>query len=157
MDLTEILIEAKKKWGKSVVEAIKKKISEINLIDSGELEKSITFDPSEGVDGGQIFSMKEYAKFQDLGVNPVGKNLYETEFQFKGNFVGTANAIKKWGKLGDKNPYAVARKIQFITGLKPKKFYRSIIEAQLEGLGQIYADAYSQYLNDQIEKYNKKK
>ena len=156
-ELETLLVEAKKKWGQSVVEAIKKKIDELNINDRGQMKASVNFNPSETADGDNPFSIIDYGEFQDSGVNPVGQKLYETEFQFKGKYFGTAEAIKSWSKLGEKNPYAVAYKIQFVTGLKPRKFYRSVIEANLEKLGEIWSKTYNDYLTKQIESYNSTK
>ena len=155
-ELENLLVAAKKKWGGSVVEAIKKKIDELNINDRGQMKASVAFDPSETADGDNPFIIIDYGNFQDRGVNPVGQKLYETDFAFKGKYFGTAEAIKAWSKLGEKSPYAVAYKIQFVTGLKPKKFFRSTIEANLEKLGDVFAQTYNDYLTKQIESYNSK-
>lgn len=156
-ELESLLVAAKKKWGQSVVEAIKKKIDELNINDSGQMKSSVAFDPSETADGDNPFIIIDYGNYQDRGVNPLGQKLYETDFQFRGKYFGTAEAIKSWSKLGEKSPYAVAYKIQFVTGLKPKKFFRSTIEANLEKLEGDWAKVYGDYLTKQIESYNKSK
>lgn len=147
----KILTDVKNKWGQGVVEAIKKKMDEIGINDTGALKNSIKFEGTETPDGEQKWSGLEYANFQDQGVNPVGQKLYETPYQFKGKWAGTAQALKSWGKLGEKNEWAVAYKIQYITGLKPRRFIKDVVEAQLEVLSEDFAKAYQQVLEQAIQ------
>lgn len=151
MTIDEILKEVEINWGKETVEAIKKKIDEENVIYSGNLKTSVRYETGDSVGNIQI-KMDDYGKFQDLGVNPVGGALYETEFIFKGNWQGTALALQEWASSKGLNEWAVARKIQYQTGLEPKKFYTSVLESRLPVLGEALMKAYQDYLDSSINR-----
>lgn len=151
MTIYEILQEAKREWGAETVEAIKLKINEDDIIFQSVLLNSIAFKQDTTLDGEINFDMaKPYGKFIDEGVNGTSVSV-GSEFSFRGKWKGTALAIKPWADAKGLNPYAVARKIQR-DGIKPRRFFGSVIESRLPDLAKKLEAAYTTYLNDAINK-----
>lgn len=151
--ITELIAEVEANWQIEVIAAIKKKIQDIGLVDTGNLADSIK---SEAEGDNLRFTMAEYGKFQDAGVNPDGQKLYNTEFSFKGKWQGTAQALKSWALARDINPWAVAWSLQFITGIKPKNFFSDTIESMQPLLGERIEDIIIQKLEFETKKYGAK-
>lgn len=150
MTIYEILQEAKREWGAETVEAIKLKINEDDIIFQSVLLNSIAFEQDQTLDGEINFKMSDYGKFIDRGVNGTSVSV-GSEFSFRGKWQGTALAIKPWADAKGLNPYAVARKIQR-DGIKPRRFFESVIESRLPDLAKNLEAAYTKYLNDAINK-----
>jgi hypothetical protein len=150
MTIYEILQEAKRQWGAETVEAIKLKINEGDIIWQSTLLNSIRFEQDDSLDGEIDFKMTEYGKFIDEGVNGTS-NSVGSQFTFRGNWKGTALAIKPWADSKGINPYAVAKSIQK-SGIKPRRFFNSVIESRLPDLATKLEIAYTTYLNDTINK-----
>jgi hypothetical protein len=150
MTIYEILQEAKRQWGAETVEAIKLKINEGDIIWQSTLLNSIRFQQDDSLDGEIDFKMTEYGKFIDEGVNGTS-NSVGSQFTFRGNWKGTALAIKPWADSKGINPYAVAKSIQK-SGIKPRRFFNSVIESRLPDLATKLEIAYTTYLNDAINK-----
>lgn len=150
MTIYEILQEAKREWGAETVEAIKLKINEDDIIFQSVLLNSIDFKQDTTLDGEINFKMSDYGKFIDKGVNGTSVSV-GSEFSFRGKWKGTALAIKPWADAKGLNPYAVARTIQR-DGIKPRRFFESVIESRLPDLAKDLEAAYTKYLNDAINK-----
>ena len=148
MTIYEILQEAKRKWGSETVEAIKKKIADDDIIWQSNLFNSIRFEQDDTLDGEIDFKMTDYGRFIDEGVN--GTSISQnSQFSFKGKWKGTAEAIIPWADSKGLNPYAVARKIQR-DGIKPRRFFKDVIESRLPDLATELQNAYTTYLNATI-------
>ena len=160
MDLSkttkELIREIERIWVAEVIKKIKEKIEEEDLIFSGGLLSSIKSEyDDQSVDGDFKFGMADWGKFQDLGVNPLGAKLYQTDFQFKGNVAGTAFALEEWASQKRLNNWAVASKLQFTKGIRPKNFFNSTIEALYPKLGERIVQLQIDKLKFDIEKRNK--
>lgn len=152
----EVIRQVERIWVAEVVKKIKDKIAQEDLIDSGTLEASIRSEyDDQSVDGEFKFAMADYGKFQDEGVNPKDITLYETPYQFRGAIAGTAEAIKAWSDARGLNNWAVATKLQLITGIRPKQFYKTTIEAMYPKLGDEILKAMTQKLDYDIQNRNK--
>lgn len=152
-DISTLISELKLDWQNEIIEAIKKKIQDFPVVDTGDMADSVRAE-----DDGDLtkFKMVDYGKFQDEGVNPDGVALYQTPFSFKGKWKGTAGAIKSWALARDLNPFAVAYVLQFQTGIKPKRFFKSTIEAMYPTLGERIEDLIQKKLDFEIKKYASK-
>lgn len=150
MTIYEILQEAKRQWGAETVEAIKLKINDGDIIWQSNLLNSIRFEQDGTLDGEIQFKMTEYGKFIDEGVNGTS-NSVGSQFSFQGKWKGTAEAIKPWADSKGINPYAVAKSIQK-EGIKPRRFFNSVIESRLPDLATNLEVAYTTYLNETINK-----
>jgi hypothetical protein len=150
MTIYEILQEAKRQWGAETVEAIKLKINDGDIIWQSTLLNSIRFEQDGTLDGEIEFKMTEYGKFIDEGVNGTSTSV-GSQFSFRGKWKGTAEAIKPWADSKGINPYAVAKSIQK-EGIKPRRFFNSVIESRLPDLATNLEVAYTTYLNETINK-----
>lgn len=152
-DISTLISELKLDWQNEIIEAIKKKIQDFPVVDTGDMADSVRAE-----DDGDLtkFKMVEYGKFQDEGVNPDGIALYQTQFSFKGKWKGTAQALNSWALARDLNPFAVAYVLQFQTGIKPKRFFKSTIEAMYPTLGERIEDLIQKKLDFEIKKYESK-
>jgi len=150
-DISILISELEVDWQIEVIEAIKKKISDYPVVDSGEMSRSVRAEKMP--DGNISFKMTDYGKFQDQGVNPEGLALYQTPFYFGGRWKGTAEAIKDWSIARNLNPYAVAYVLQFEKGIKPKRFFKSTIEAMYPMLGERIEKLIIDKLDFETKKY----
>lgn len=148
-DLLQILNQVQEQWGKETVAAIVKEIEAKNLIFKDNLRQSIK---SELVNDEINFSMTEYGKFQDEGVNGL-RSAYTTAFQFSGDPVKIrkmGGALKDWADQKGLNAWATAWSIQR-KGLEPKHFYKSVIESRLDDLTEKLGEAQKTYLDSLIQ------
>jgi hypothetical protein len=94
--------------------------------------------------------MKEYGEFLDEGVNgdpQLGsRSAYTTPYQYRGNWKGMGFALTKWADSKGLNPYAVAWTLQR-DGLKPRRFFKSVIESRADDLATAIGTAYNDYLS----------
>jgi hypothetical protein len=142
-ELVNILNLAKKQWGIETVQAIIRKIEQENIIWEGNLKNSIRFKQQEN--GDITFLMKEYGEFLDEGVNGT-RSAYATQYQYRGNWKGMGFALTKWADSKGLNPYAVAWSLQE-KGLKPRRFFKSVIESRVDDLALLIEKSYNDYLN----------
>jgi len=142
-ELVNILNLAKKQWGIETVQAIIKKIEQENIIWEGNLKNSIRFKQQDN--GDITFLMKEYGEFLDEGVNGT-RSAYATQYQYRGNWKGMGFALTKWADSKGLNPYAVAWTLQR-DGLKPRRFFKSVIESRVDDLALLIEKSYNDYLN----------
>ena len=147
-ELINILNLAKKQWGIETVQAIIRKIEQENLIWEGNLKNSIRFKQEEN--GDITFLMKEYGEYLDEGVNGT-RSVYTTAYQYRGNWKGMGFALTKWADSKGLNPYAVAWTLQR-DGLKPRRFFKSVIESRAENLVSSLETAYNDYLNGSLNR-----
>jgi hypothetical protein len=143
-ELINILNLAKKQWGIETVQAIIRKIEQDNTIWEGNLKNSIRFKQDEKT-GDITFLMKEYGEYLDEGVNGT-RSAYSTQYQYRGNWKGMGFALTKWADSKGLNPYAVAWTLQR-DGLKPRRFFKSVIESRVPDLATSLERAYNDYLN----------
>lgn len=149
-ELILLLQEVKRNWGIETVNAIKAKIQAEEAIYSSNLLDSIGLNQDDSLDGNITFKMADYGKFLDEGVNGLIQS-QNSQYQFKGNWRGTAVAIKSWAESKGLNPWATAHSIQN-KGIRPRKFFTSVIEARMPNLATDLEQAYTTYLTDQINK-----
>ena len=147
-ELINILNLAKKQWGIETVQAIIRKIEQENLIWEGNLKNSIRFKQEEN--GDITFLMKEYGEYLDEGVNGT-RSAYATQYQYRGNWKGMGFALTKWADSKGINPYAVAWTLQR-DGLKPRRFFKSVIESRAEDLVRSLETAYNDYLSASLNR-----
>ncbi len=145
-----LLQQAKAQWGIETVQAIKNKITEDNIIYQSNLLNSIGFTQDDTLDGNITFNMAEYGKFIDEGVNGIQES-QGSQFSFKGNYKGTAVAIKQWADSKGLNNWAVAHSIQK-KGIQPRRFFNSVIESRIPNLEQLLDTAYRTYLDAMINR-----
>jgi hypothetical protein len=140
--LIELINSVKDRWGRETVAAIIQKIREENLVFNGTLERSISYEQDAA---GEIsFFMADYGVYQDQGVNGT-EGQVGSQFQFKGNWKGTAFHLKEWATAKNLNPYAVAKSIQK-KGIQPKKFFTSVVESRLNVLGESINQSITDYM-----------
>lgn len=147
-DLILLLQKVKAEWGLETVNAIKAKIQQEEAIFSSELLNSIGFTQDDSLDGNISFKMIDYGKFIDEGVNGLQQG-QGSEYTFKGNWKGTALAIEPWATAKGLNMWALGRSIQD-KGIRPRRFFNSVIEARLQNLATDIEQAYLTYLEEQI-------
>jgi len=153
-DIATLISELQLDWQIEVVDLIKKKIQDYPVVDTGEMADSVVAKQNEKNE--TVFDMIDYGHFQDRGVNPEGIALYQSPFYFQGRWKGMAQYLKSWALSRDLNPYAVAYVLQFETGIKPKRFFRSTIEAMYPVLGKRIEQLIADKLNHDIQKYKSK-
>lgn len=105
--------------GEQVTEDFKQYINN-KVHNTGALAQSVVFFPT----GELSFQIQadDYYKFQDEGVNPIGQNIFPTNYQFKLPFVTKrhAIAIKEWKGYDMSHAYASASATKNRHGIKPK-------------------------------------
>jgi len=144
-DLILLLQEVKKNWGIETVAAIQRAIEAEGAQFSNELFNSISYTQDDTLDGDISFTMADYGKFVDEGVNGLLQS-WGSQYQFRGNWKGTAVAIKDWAAAKGLNQWALGHSIQK-EGIKPRKFFNSVIESRLPDLATGLEQAYTAYLN----------
>lgn len=152
-ELYAILQEAKRQWGIETVNAIKQKIQDGGIIWKSTLLDSIGLNQDDTLDGNITFKMTEYGKFIDEGVNGI-RSAYATPYGFSGDkdkIRKMAWAIKPWADSKGLNPWAVANSIQR-KGIKPRLFFKSVVEARLPDLADRINIAYQTYLNELVNR-----
>lgn len=94
---------------------------------TGALAQSVVFFPT----GAMSFEIQadNYFKFQDEGVNPIGQNIFPTNYQFKLPFVTKrhALAIKEWKGYDMSHAYASASATKNTYGIKPKNIIANVM------------------------------
>lgn len=148
MELQELLEQAANVWGQETVAAILGKLDSYPVKWNGTLRRSIMYEEVEPFNFK--FLMADYGQFQDEGVDGTG-NSYGSQFKFKGNWKGTAYFIKPWADSKGLNSFAVARSIQQ-KGIKPRPFFKSVVETRLPQLGEVLDATYKTYLDEAIKK-----
>lgn len=152
MDLQELLRQAANRWGFETVTAIVKKLNSYPILFNGTLRRSISYEQVEPFDI-KIY-MADYGQFQDEGVD--GQDVsHGSPYKFKGNYWGTAYYIKPWADAkGFDNPFGLARHIQS-QGIKPRPFFKSVLETRIPDLQKSLNDTYQRYLDDMVSKKSK--
>lgn len=149
-ELIQILREVKLNWGIETVRAIQRAIEAENAIFTNELFNSITVAQNPDLDGDVTFGMTDYGKFIDEGVNGLLQD-WGSAYSFRGQWKGTAVAIETWANSKGLNQWALGRSIQD-KGIKPRKFFTSVIESRMDVLATDLEAAYTNYLNDAINR-----
>jgi len=149
-ELIQILLRVKSEWGMETVNAIKAKIEQEDAIFSSQLLNSITFTQEVSLDGDVKFIMADYGQFIDEGVNGLTTQ-WGSQFSFKGNWKGTAAAVGDWAAAKGLNQWALGRSIQD-KGIRPRRFFTSVIEARIPDLATMLETAYTTYLNQQTNR-----
>ena len=149
-ELIRLLLQVKSEWGMETVNAIKAKIEQEDAIFSSQLLNSITFTQEVSLDGDVKFIMADYGHFIDEGVNGLTTQ-WGSQFSFKGNWKGTAAAVGDWAAAKGLNQWALGRSIQD-KGIKPRKFFTSVVEARIPDLATMLETAYTTYLNQQTNR-----
>src|SRR5574343_585035 len=148
-NLKKLIFDARIKWGDNVVAAIRKRIKEQLIEDTGVLERSIMREVTE--DDVEFF-MADYGKFVDEGIGSLGvnRNVLKPDY-----YKGAAFYLKDWSLKRGMNPYAVARSIQNRGGIAPKPFFKSTIEIMIPELAPLLDEAYKLGIDKIIEEANK--
>lgn len=147
MELQQLLEAAANVWGQETVQAILAKLDSYPIQWNGSLRRSIMYEENEPFNFN--FLMADYGQFQDEGVDGL-KNQFGSQFKFKGNWKGTAASIKPWADSKGLNAWAVARSIQD-KGIKPRPFFKSVIETRLPQLEVVINETYQNYLNQMVQ------
>ena len=156
MEIEEMIKDVKLKWGNETAWAIVEKIRSYPINWKGALEKSIYFDQEDTLDGDIEFSMANYGKFVDKGVNGTVKN-YGAPYNFHAEKVmGVAYYLKEWSTSKGLNQYAVAHNL-VKKGIEPRPFFDSVIQARMNDLGISIQDAVQAYMDSQIANYTANK
>ena len=146
MTIEQILKNVQKQWGIETVQAIINKIQQDDIVWNGNLKNSIRFKQQDN--GDITFLMKEYGEYLDEGVNGT-RSAYATQYQYRGNWKGMGFALTKWADSKGLNPYAVAWSLQE-KGLKPRRFFKSVIESRAGDLADAIGTAYNDYLSNAL-------
>ena len=148
MELQALLEAAANLWGQETVAAILRQLDSYPIQWNGILRRSIMYEEKEPFNF--TFLMADYGQFQDEGVDGTN-NSYNSPFKFKGNWKGTAHFIKPWADAKGLNSFAVARSIQ-AKGIKPRPFFKSVVESRLPQLEVVINETYQNYLNASIQR-----
>lgn len=149
-ELIQLLRQVKDTWGRETVSAILARLDSYPIKWNGTLRRSISYEQEAGLDGDINFFMADYGQFVDQGVN--GTSIQRgSQFSFRGQWKGTAAAIKPWADSKGFNNWALARKIQR-DGIKPRPFFNSVVEQRVEGLGDAITGAIAEYMNNAINR-----
>lgn len=132
------LKQIKDEWGAGTVQAIIKKLDSYPIKWKGTLRRSISYSQEDDLDGNIEFNMADYGKFIDEGVNG-SRSVYTTAYSFRGNYGGMAYHLTEWANSKGINRYAAARSIQK-KGIKPRPFFKSVVESRATDLGQSITD-----------------
>jgi hypothetical protein len=156
-ELIILLQDVKRQWGTETVAAIVAEMQRQNLSYEGKLQESIAFKQDETLDGNITFGMLDYGQFLDLGVNGA-RSAYTTPYQYKGITQNDPARVRRmggalfaWANSKGLNPWAVAWSLQK-NGLKPRRFFASVIEQRLAELKPQLELAYTTYLEQQINR-----
>ncbi len=147
-DLQALLEQAANLWGQETVAAILKQLDSYPIQWNGSLRRSIMYEETEPFNFK--FLMADYGQFQDEGVDGTNTS-YNSPYKFKGNWKGTAFHIKQWADSKGLNSFAVARSIQ-AKGIKPRPFFKTVVETRLPELQVVLNDTYQTYLNQSIQR-----
>ncbi len=147
-DLQALLEQAANLWGQETVAAILKQLDSYPIQWNGSLRRSIMYEETEPFNFR--FLMADYGQFQDEGVDGTNTS-YNSPYKFKGNWKGTAFHIKQWADSKGLNSFAVARSIQ-AKGIKPRPFFKTVVETRLPELQVVLNDTYQTYLNQSIQR-----
>ncbi len=148
MELQQLLEQAANLWGQETVAAILRQLDSYPIQWNGTLRRSIMYEEKEPFNF--TFLMADYGQFQDEGVDGTS-NSYNSPYKFKGNWKGTAHFIKPWADSKGLNSFAVARSIQ-AKGIKPRPFFKSVVETRLPQLGEVLNVTYQKYLDESIKR-----
>ena len=150
-ELIRLINEAQDEWGKETVAAIIRKMKSYPIRWQGTLQRSIMYEQDDQT--GEIeFHMADYGEFIDEGVNGtlIGRNAPSS---FHGNIGGTAFHLKQWASAKGLNPWAVATNLQK-RGIKPRPFFKSVIENRIDDLGEVMLEVQAEYLDRVINEGN---
>ena len=148
-NLRKLIDDAKKKWGLAVEKKIKQTILDQHLLNTGDLLQSV----ESKLEGEDIqFDVAPYAKYQDEGTGTFGPS--KTAIP-KEKAKGMAHYLKDWAVSKGLNEYAVAYSIIKRGGLRPRPFYKSVIEAMVPELETFLNEAYKSGLDKIVEEANK--
>jgi len=148
MELQQLLEAAANLWGQETVQAILRQLDSYPIQWNGTLRRSIMYEETEPFNFK--FLMADYGQFQDEGVDGTAQG-YNSPYKFKGNYKGTAYFIKPWADAKGLNSFAVARSIQ-AKGIKPRPFFKTVVETRLPELQIVLNDTYQTYLNQSIQR-----
>lgn len=152
-DLILLLQQVKRDWGIETVAAIQRAIESEGAQFSNELFNSITYVQEDTLDGDITFKMADYGRFVDEGVNGL-LTTWNSPYSFRGNWAGTAAAIQDWAQAKGLNQWSLGRSIQN-KGIKPRKFFKSVIENRLPDLATQLELAYTNYITSTINRQQK--
>lgn len=155
-ELDDIFLEVAENWGYETVQAIRKKINESQLIDRGVMKASVNYNVKSLDD--ITFSIADYAKFTDEGTGIFGpsKKAFKVGYWKK---LGWILIQSGWASRQNVNAWAVAKAIENKGGLKPRKFYKSVIDTRVNdgSLGKAIDAALKLYEQALADDFNKTK
>ena len=146
-ELQQLLEAAANLWGQETIAAILRQLDSYPIQFNGTLRRSIMYEENEPFNFK--FLMADYGQFQDEGVDGMSIS-HNSPYKFKGNWRGTAYFIKPWADAKGFNNFALAKKIQR-DGIKPRPFFKNVIETRLPDLSVALNDTYQNYLNQAIQ------
>ena len=154
VSLDDIFLEVAENWGYETVQAIKKKITESQLVDRGVMKASVNYNVKSLDD--ITFSIIDYAKFTDEGTGIFGPNKTPLKVGYWKK-LGWILIQNGWASRNNVNPWAVAKAIENKGGLKPRKFYKSVIDTRVNNgsLGKAIDSALKLYEQALADDFNK--
>lgn len=143
-DIQEILNKLLDKWAQETVREIVSKIDSEDIKWRGILRRSIMYEIGEQ---GVEFLMTDYGQFQDEGTGIFGPRKRRIP---KSSIKGIAYHIRPWATSKGLNPWAVATKIVQRGGLKPRPFFKSVIEQRLQSQQQTIQTEFAAYIEQRL-------
>jgi hypothetical protein len=147
-ELILILRRVKDKWGLETVKAILNEIDKYPILWKGTLRRSISYEQDLGLDGDISFNMADYGRFVDEGIGIFGPQQTKIPKQKLG---ALAFHLKEWSDSKSLNNWAVAQNIIKRGGIKPRPFFKSVIESRVPNLSEEIQKAYTDYLTNITE------
>lgn len=147
-ELQILLQRAEAQWGRDTVAAIIRQMRTYPIRWQGTLQRSIVFKQK---DLELDFFMADYGKFIDEGIGIFGPSRKPPGPRFKG---ALAHYLKPWADSKGLNSWAVATNIVKRGGIRPRPFFKSVIEQRIPMLDTYLDNAYTEYLNTMVENAN---
>lgn len=145
IDIEELLKQAADKWGYETVQAILREMDTQSIKWEGILRRSIMYEQ----EGTEItFHAADYGKYVDEGIGVFGPNRQSIR---KESIPGIAYHLREWAGSKQLNPWAVATNIYKRGGIKPRPFFKSVIELRLPQLEEAINESYQVYMNNMVE------
>lgn len=144
-DIQEILNQLLDKWSQDTINEMLRRIDSQDIKWRGILRRSLAYEiTNQGVD----FLMADYGQFIDEGTGIFGPRKQRIP---KRSIPGMAYHLKAWATSKNLNPWAVATKIQQRGGVRPKPFFKSVIEQRLQTQQAELQKGLQDYITQKIE------
>ena len=144
-ELRQILKKVYDKWGLETVKAIVTQLDSYPIQWRGTLRRSISYEqPSEDEIN---FNMADYGQFVDEGTGIFGPRNQRIP---RSQIPKIAFYLKPWANSKGLNAYAVATNIVKRGGVRPRPFFKSVIESRVPELGEAVVKAQEEYITKRI-------